>query len=62
MKKITLFLIFLISCVNYGQNAQDIIDNLKKDLQNKPDDKKRATIYSDLSYYSCSMLYRRIIN
>ena len=51
MKKITLFLIFLISSVNYGQNAQDIIDNLKKDLQNKPDDKKKAIIYSDLTWY-----------
>lgn len=34
-----------------AQNAQDIIDNLKKELKAHPDAKKTATIYSDLTWY-----------
>jgi tetratricopeptide (TPR) repeat protein len=34
-----------------GQNAQDIIDKLKKELKASPDAKKTATIYSDLTWY-----------
>ncbi|MBC7495319.1 MAG: sensor histidine kinase [Flavobacterium sp.] len=51
MKKIIL-LLFLIS-INFAnaQNAQELIDGLKKDLKNNPDDKRRATIYSDLTWY-----------
>lgn len=51
MKKIILsFLLFTI-CIAKAQNAQDLIDGLKKDLKSNPDDKKRATIYSDLTWY-----------
>ena len=34
-----------------AQNAQDIIDGLKKDLKANPETKKVASIYSDLTWY-----------
>lgn len=49
-KTIFLCLFFIISNLS-AQNAQDIIDGLKKELKNNPDDKKRASIYSDLTWY-----------
>lgn len=51
MKKILLILFFLNTIYSNAQNAQDLIDGLKKDLKANPDDKKRATIYSDLTWY-----------
>ncbi|RXR20484.1 tetratricopeptide repeat-containing sensor histidine kinase [Flavobacterium amnicola] len=51
MKKIILFLCVLLPIMSFSQNAQDIIDALKKDLQLNPDEKKKATIYSDLTWY-----------
>jgi tetratricopeptide (TPR) repeat protein len=51
MKKTILILLFLNSVFLNAQNAQDLIDGLKKDLKANPDDKKRATIYSDLTWY-----------
>lgn len=52
MKKYFYLLNFLIvSFSASAQNAQDIIDNLKKDLKTNPDVKKTATIYSDLTWY-----------
>ena len=35
----------------FAQNAQDIIDGLKKDLKANPETKKVASIYSDLTWY-----------
>lgn len=49
-KIILSFLLFTI-CFAEAQNAQNLIDGLKKDLKSNPDDKKRATIYSDLTWY-----------
>lgn len=51
MNKILFSLCVICSLCANAQNAQDIIDGLKKDLKNNPDDKKRATIYSDLTWY-----------
>lgn len=52
MKKYFYLLILLIvSFSASAQNAQDIIDTLKKDLKTNPDTKKTATIYSDLTWY-----------
>ncbi|HQE33099.1 MAG TPA: sensor histidine kinase [Flavobacterium alvei] len=50
MKK-KLLLLLLITTTAFSQNAQEIIDGLKKDLKNSPDAKKTATIYSDLTWY-----------
>ena len=51
MKKHFFFLIIMTSLSVTAQNAQDIIDNLKKELKAHPDTKKTATIYSDLTWY-----------
>lgn len=52
MKKYFYFSVLLtISLSAPAQNAQDIIDTLKKDLKTNPDAKKTATIYSDLTWY-----------
>lgn len=51
MKKYFFFLIIIASFSVNAQNAQDIIDNLKKELNAHPDAKKTATIYSDLTWY-----------
>ena len=51
MKKHFFFLIIMTSLSVTAQNAQYIIDNLKKELKANPDAKKTATIYSDLTWY-----------
>ena len=51
MKKYYFFLFIIASLSGNAQNAQDIIDNLKKELKANPDAKKTATIYSDLTWY-----------
>lgn len=51
MKKYFYLLVLMVSLSVYSQNAQDIIDTLKKDLKTQPDAKKTATIYSDLTWY-----------
>lgn len=51
MKIKLLFFLILISFFANAQNAQGIIDGLKNDLKSNPDDKKKATIYSDLTWY-----------
>ena len=51
MKIKLLFFLILISIFANAQNAQNIIDGLKNDLKSNPDDKKRATIYSYLTWY-----------
>ncbi|MBF6640498.1 sensor histidine kinase [Flavobacterium sp. J49] len=52
MKKGLLFIVLgLITQAVNAQNAQDIIDKLKKELQANPDAKKTASIYSDLTWY-----------
>ena len=50
MKKYLLLLLFCSSFIN-AQNLQEIIDGLKSELKNNPDQKKLATIYSDLTWY-----------
>jgi signal transduction histidine kinase len=52
MKRIVFcFLLFFTAAVADAQNVQDIIAGLKHDLKEKPDPKKIATIYSDLTWY-----------
>lgn len=51
MKRYLYFLVLTASLSAAAQNAQDIIDNLKKELKASPDAKKTATIYSDLTWY-----------
>jgi signal transduction histidine kinase/tetratricopeptide (TPR) repeat protein len=51
MKKILFLSLLLMTNFVFSQNAQDIINRLKKDLLTNPDDKKKATIYSDLTWY-----------
>ena len=51
MKQKILLLLILVTSFVKAQNAQDIIDGLKEDLKTNVDDKKRATIYSDLTWY-----------
>ena len=43
--------LFGLSSRGFAQNAQDIIDGLKKDLKANTDAKKTASIYSDLTWY-----------
>ncbi|GAA4036942.1 hypothetical protein GCM10022386_23330 [Flavobacterium cheonhonense] len=43
--------LFGLSFQGFAQNAQDIIDGLKKDLKANPETKKVASIYSDLTWY-----------
>jgi signal transduction histidine kinase len=50
VKQLSILLLLFTAFAN-AQNAQDIIDGLKKDLKSNPDNKKRATIYSDLTWY-----------
>ena len=51
MKKIGfLFLILVSNCVS-SQNVQQLIDGLKSELKSNPEEKKRAVIYSDLTWY-----------
>ncbi|MGV3695571.1 tetratricopeptide repeat-containing sensor histidine kinase [Flavobacterium sp.] len=53
MKK--LLLISFFCCLPYGfgyaQNAHEVIDKLKNELKTRPDAKRTATIYSDLTWY-----------
>lgn len=39
----------------YGQNLNDVIANLKNELAKNPDEKRRAAIYSDLTWYYASV-------
>jgi signal transduction histidine kinase/uncharacterized protein HemY len=50
-KSILLTLFFLLSFYAHAQNAEQIIDTLKAQLHKKPDAKKTAAIYSDLTWY-----------
>ena len=50
---LTVFFIFSLS-VN-AQNLQEVINNLKSELQKNPEDKKKASIYSDLTWYYASV-------
>jgi hypothetical protein len=38
-----------------AQNLSEVISNLKSELSKNPDDKKRASIYSDLTWYYASV-------
>lgn len=51
MKKLYLFLFFCLPFAVESQNAQDLIDKLKAELNLKPEAKKTASIYSDLTWY-----------
>ena len=51
MKINLLFFLILISIFANAQNAQNIIDGLKNDLKSNSDDRNKATIYSDLTWY-----------
>lgn len=45
------FLLVGVTDLGFAQNAQDIIEGLKKELKANPDVKKTASIYSDLTWY-----------
>ena len=52
MRKITLVLaLFLFTFYARAQDSAQIIDSLKSELKKKPDAKKTAVIYSDLTWY-----------
>lgn len=51
MKKLLLLLLLFIPLLNKAQNAQELIDKLKTELKGKPDSKRIASIYSDLTWY-----------
>ncbi|QBZ96650.1 tetratricopeptide repeat-containing sensor histidine kinase [Flavobacterium sangjuense] len=53
MKRVIGLMLFCLLGFNFGfaQNAQELIDNLKKELKNNPDAKRTAVIYSDLTWY-----------
>lgn len=50
-KRIFFLVVMLLPFFGLAQDANTIIENLKKELKNKPDAKKTATIYSDLTWY-----------
>lgn len=50
-KHYILFFALLFFSFGSAQNAQELIDNLKKELKNNPDAKRTAVIYSDLTWY-----------
>lgn len=50
LNRIYIVLLF-VPLLSFSQNAQEMIDGLKKDLKNNPDATKRASIYSDLTWY-----------
>jgi len=51
MKRIVLIIFILFPVLGFSQNAHELINKLKNDLNNNPDQKQRATIYSDLTWY-----------
>ncbi len=52
MRRIVLcFFLIFVTIVADAQNVQEIIDGLKNNLKEKPEAKKTATIYSDLTWY-----------
>lgn len=51
MKKILLLILLLSTSFINAQNVQQVIDNLMLELKNNPDAKKKAVIYSDLTWY-----------
>ncbi|WP_281336593.1 tetratricopeptide repeat-containing sensor histidine kinase [Flavobacterium eburneipallidum] len=55
MRKRIFFLFFMATFYSYSQNAQEIINGLKEALKEKPDIKKTAVIYSDLTWYYSSI-------
>lgn len=50
-KHYILFFTLLCFSKGFSQNAQELIDNLKKELNTNPDAKRTASIYSDLTWY-----------
>lgn len=50
IRSLFVFLLLLAQSVK-AQNAQEIIDGLKRDLKENPDAKRTAAIYSDLTWY-----------
>lgn len=63
MKKYFFFLIFLaVTFYANAQNANEIIDNLKKELSTNPDAKRTASIYSDLTWYYSNIATDSAIN
>lgn len=51
MKRIVTIIFILFQLFGFSQNAQDLINNLKNELNNNPNQKQKATIYSDLTWY-----------
>ena len=60
LKKHRVFAVFLylflgLTTSFHAQNLSEMISNLKAELGNHPDDKKRASLYSDLTWYYASV-------
>lgn len=54
--KVILCFFLMYSIAEFSaQNLQEVISNLKLDLSKNPEDKKRASIYSDLTWYYASV-------
>ena len=55
MKKILIIFSLFTTLYCQAQNIDEVINSLKNELKNNPDDKKKATIYSDLTWYYTSI-------
>lgn len=51
MKRLLLICCLCCGWAGHCQNVQEVIDGLKKELSGKPDPKRTAAIYSDLTWY-----------
>lgn len=65
-RRVTVVFLFLLSigcCTQIpGQSLTEVISNLKSDLGKNPDEKKKASIYSDLTWYYASVSIDSALN
>lgn len=55
MKKILLCVVFLMTLMASAQSPTELIDSLKRELRKNPDKLRKATLYSDLTFYYSSL-------
>ena len=55
MKRYSLAILLVIHIYGFGQNSQKIIDSLKRELQTAQEEKQRAKIFGDLTWYFSSI-------